>query len=196
MFIPCVGYVLTLRIGGNPLIGLPKFYGIAANDVQKFMSRRLNKMSDDDRVIIKSMYPEADFSSAPAARKSKRIKITQDMNALEKRVARMVNRHAQDCDNGAVDFLADVLQGGCQSGIEGELIYYTDTLRFYRRYQDEINAMLTEALQESGIESPAALFGDKWDNDDPLARDTLNQNLLAWFGYEETCRKFADALEA
>jgi hypothetical protein len=35
------------------------------------------------------------------------------------------------------------------------------------------------------------LFGDKWDKTDPLARDSGNQNLLAWFGFEETARMIA-----
>ena len=38
------------------------------------------------------------------------------------------------------------------------------------------------------------LFGDKWETDDPMALATFNQNLLAWFGFEETARRMADAL--
>ena len=38
------------------------------------------------------------------------------------------------------------------------------------------------------MHSPKDLFGDKWDDGDPFARDVLNQNLLAWFGFEETMR--------
>ena len=59
----------------------------------------------------------------------------------------------------------DVLHYGCQSGVVGELIYYSDTVR-----------------------APSELFGDKWDKEDPLAQDDYNQNLLAWFGFEETLR--------
>lgn len=36
----------------------------------------------------------------------------------------------------------DVLYHGCQSGIVGELIYYTDTVRFYKQYRSEINELL------------------------------------------------------
>lgn len=35
------------------------------------------------------------------------------------------------------------------------------------------------------------MFGDKWDEEDPLAQNTFNQNLLAWFGFEETLREVA-----
>lgn len=93
----------------------------------------------------------------------------------------------------------DVLHHGCQSGIVGELIYYTDTVAFYKQYRSEINTLLYELMYETGEYSPRRLFGEKWDKEDPLAQDTYNQNLLAWFGFEETLRKVAynfEALEA
>lgn len=37
----------------------------------------------------------------------------------------------------------DVLNYGCQSGVVGELIYYTDTVRFYKQYRQEINNLFT-----------------------------------------------------
>ena len=39
------------------------------------------------------------------------------------------------------------------------------------------------------VEKPMNIFGDKWDKEDPLAAEDFNQNLLAWFGFEETLRK-------
>ena len=33
----------------------------------------------------------------------------------------------------------DVLHYGCQSGVVGELIYYSDTVRFYKQYRQAIN---------------------------------------------------------
>lgn len=92
-------------------------------------------------------------------------------------------------------YITDLLEGGCQSGTEGSLIYYTDTLAFYRRFKTEIHDMLKELLSECGIASPAELFGDKWDKEDIFAEETTNQNLLAWFGFEETVRSVAYELE-
>ena len=43
-------------------------------------------------------------------------------------------------------------------------------------------------MEQTGIHSPKELFGSKWDNEDPLAIEDYNQNLLAWFGFEETLR--------
>lgn len=82
----------------------------------------------------------------------------------------------------------DVLHYGCQSGVVGELIYYSDTVRFYKQYRQEINELLYRLMKEMGSYAPSDLFGDKWDKEDPLAQDDYNQNLLAWFGFEETLR--------
>ena len=70
------------------------------------------------------------------------------------------------------NIFTDVLYHGCQSGIVGE----------------EINSLLYDTMNGTGLYSPSELFGDKWDKEDPLAQDTYNQNLLAWFGFEETLR--------
>lgn len=92
-------------------------------------------------------------------------------------------------------YIEDLMQHGCVSGMVGELIYYSDTLKFYEDYKQEIKSMLKEAMDETGFKSPAELFGDKWDDEDYFAEETQNQNLLAWFGYEETVRKIAYELE-
>lgn len=85
-------------------------------------------------------------------------------------------------------FGSDLSQGGCSSGMIGELIYYSDTLSFYQRHQDEIDAMLMELLSDCGYKSPEELFRG-WDEDDMFCRDTHNQNLIAWFGFEETAKR-------
>lgn len=110
---------------------------------------------------------------------------------LEKSVQSTINSYSLDYDNGAVGFLNDLMQGGCQSGMVRGLIYYADTVKFYKKHKDEINALLKETLSDTGIKSPAELFGDKWDAEDIFAEADLNQNLLAWFSFEETARNLA-----
>lgn len=88
-----------------------------------------------------------------------------------------------ECDG----YLSDLLQHGCGSGIVNSLITYHDTCQFYEDHKGEINELLKGSLHDTGL-SVSELFGDKWDNKDPLAMDINNQNLLAWFGYEETAR--------
>jgi len=124
----------------------------------------------------------------------KRINYNVCETKLDRKVASIINQHAPDYENGVQEYINDVMYGGCVSGIVGELIYYTDTVKFFRRHRNDINDMLKQTIEDCGT-SPAELFGDKWDQDDPLAMDTMNQNLLAWFAFEETAKKLADKLE-
>lgn len=121
--------------------------------------------------------------------KAKAKKLTvKTTNRLEAHVKAWLNENASGYEDGVVGVLHDLFQGGCASGFVGELIYYTDTLPFYRKYQQEISALIKEMQSDLGM-SISQLNG--WDQDDPLALDTQNQNLLAWFGFEETARELA-----
>lgn len=81
--------------------------------------------------------------------------------------------------------MEDLQQYGCISGMINELIYYDDTTKFFDKYKEEINELLSNLIDGTGL-SMQELFGDKFDNDDPLIVDYNNKNLLAWFGFEET----------
>jgi len=116
-------------------------------------------------------------------------KITGAKTKLERHVQNWVNEQ----DNGA-DVLKDLFHGGCASGMVGHLIYYEDTIKFFRTHRREISGLLSEIISETG-ESVETLFCDKWDKSDPLALEVNNQNLLAWFGFEETARKLANPNE-
>lgn len=120
-----------------------------------------------------------------------KTKIKGAETKLEKSVQATINQYAEDYESGAKGFLEDLMQGGCQSGMVIGLIYYTDTVKFYKKHKDEINKLLKEMLSETGYKSPSELFGDKWDSEDIFTEETLNQNLLAWFGFEETARNLA-----
>lgn len=89
-------------------------------------------------------------------------------------------------------YIKDVMQGGCQSGIVGELIYHNDTVAFFEKYKKDIINLVNESFENTGYKSFSELFGDKWDNEDPLAEEVHNQNLLAWFGFEETVYRIAN----
>ena len=54
----------------------------------------------------------------------------------------------------------DVLNHGCQSGVVTELIYYSDTVRFYKQYRQEINDLLYDAMSGTGLYAPSELFGE------------------------------------
>ena len=104
---------------------------------------------------------------------------------LQTEVESIVKEHQEGYDKPS-DFFNDLRQGGCVSGLIGELIYYSDTLAFYNRHKEAINELLTDSLEGSGLNNLSELFGDKWDKTDPLIMENNNLNLLAWFAFEET----------
>lgn len=107
---------------------------------------------------------------------------------LERNALRWLNE-SDDYANGATGRLADLMHGGCVSGTVGHLIYSKDCRNFLKYHREEINSMLAEQLEETGFTSPAELLRD-WDASDPLGMDT-NADRLAWFGFEQACRKVA-----
>lgn len=110
---------------------------------------------------------------------------------LERAVAEMAGERGEDC----AAFVKDVLSGGCANGTVGELIYYEDTVAFYQKHKKEIQKLVTELMRECGEDSPMGLFGDRFDSADPFCEDVENQNLLAWFGFEEALRTLANRIE-
>ena len=89
--------------------------------------------------------------------------------------------------------MEDLQQYGCVSGMVSNLIYYDDTNKFYDEYREEINELLSETLNMTGL-SINELFGKNFDSDDPLILDYSNKNLLAWFGFEETSNSLYEKL--
>ena len=112
---------------------------------------------------------------------------------LEKRIVTMIKYKLTDYDN-LESLLKDILYNGLQSGIVSDLIYYKDTLAFYKKYKKEIDVLLKDIMNETGANSPADLFGNKWDKEDFFIEDTNNRNLLAWFGFEEKLRELTNKL--
>ena len=74
-------------------------------------------------------------------------------------------------------FFSDLLCYGCQSGMIGKLIYYTDTHAFYDKHYYDIEEIRYE-LEES-LGEPLQPKGDL-------------KNWYAWMAFEETARKIAD----
>ncbi len=110
---------------------------------------------------------------------------------LERAVAQMAGERGEDC----TDFVKDVLSGGCINGTVGELICYADTCAFYVRHKRDIQKLVTELMSDCGEASMKGLFGDKFDNKDMFCEDYNNQNLLAWFGFEEALWTLANRIE-
>ena len=114
-------------------------------------------------------------------------------NAAETELERAVAGIAGERESE--DFIHDVLSGGCANGTVGELIYYSDTIAFYRRHKKDIQKLVTELMSDCGEDSMKGLFGDNFDAEDPFCEGDQNQNLLAWFGFEEALKTLADRIE-
>lgn len=90
--------------------------------------------------------------------------------------------------------LEDLQRYGCVSGMITDLIYYDDTNKFYDNYKDDINELLGDLLDGSGL-SIQEFFGKNFDNDDPLILNFSNKNLLAWFGFEESSYRIYEKIK-
>lgn len=125
---------------------------------------------------------------------SKLISEIAKENKLKADVVNILKRKVKDYDNDYKSLLKDILYSGLQSGIVSDLVYYSDTIKWYKKHRAEIKKMLYELMSSYGTNNLTDIFGNKWDQEDPFAEDTNNQNLLAWFSFEETAREIADRL--
>lgn len=113
---------------------------------------------------------------------------------LEKETLELIVSNADGYDSFE-SFLSDLLNNGCVSGMISELVYYNQTHEFAKSHSQEINELVHAHLSMVGFDSPAELFGEKWDKEDTLCLDNNNRNLLAWFAMEETAREIGISLD-
>lgn len=107
------------------------------------------------------------------------------MSELHKEVREIVLSHNDNPDE-IKNWLDDLNQHGCASGMVSDLIYYDDTCSFYDRHKKEISECIAIDLEECGLKSIGELLRD-YDTKDYLAESTHNKNLLAWYAFERTC---------
>lgn len=102
---------------------------------------------------------------------------------MEREVASELEEIATAYEEGLEGVLQDLSLSGCSGGMIGSLIYYVDTIAFYKRHEDEIDEYVAKFNFDSGL--PINQMFKGWDDKDPFARGTINRNILAWFGFEE-----------
>lgn len=122
---------------------------------------------------------------------TKNTKLKGAETKLEKHVQRWVNDFQAHGYENVQEILGN-LQNGCSSGIVSHLIYFSDTVKFFKKYKSDIATLLGDTMNQMGASGPAEIFGNIWDSSDPLASETNNQNLLAWFAFEETAFQLAN----
>ncbi len=151
-----------------------------SNVSRRIMNAEITKQLDDLLALIEDYTEEESIS----------VKL---FNAAESELERAVARIAGERESE--DFIKDVLSGGCINGTVGELIYTADCVAFYRKHKKDIQKLVTESMSDCGIDSMKGLFGDKFDAEDPFCEEDENQNLLAWFGFEEALKTLAERIE-
>ena len=107
------------------------------------------------------------------------------MNALEQEVKSICEEHASEYDSGMSGFMSDLQYGGCMSGLIGSLCYYSDTNKFYDRFESEIWDLIYECMEEQGQEN-CLTFIASLNGADNVGSNEQFKNLLAWFAFEET----------
>lgn len=123
------------------------------------------------------------------------IKNVKTESKLEEVVLAEIVEEIETCyENREEEFFEDLFRNGCISGMVSSLVYYTETQKFFKEHSEEINEMISETINSIGCDSLTGIFGDKFDKEDFLCLEQSNQNLLAWFGFEETARKIANKL--
>ena len=111
---------------------------------------------------------------------------------LEKYVTRWIEEKAAEREDGIAGALEDLMHGGCASGYVSELVYTADCVKFFEEHKREIGGLLAELLDDCGGTIGQMFDRAGWEKSDPLALEEVNQNILAWFGFEETARRLAE----
>ena len=90
----------------------------------------------------------------------------------------------EDAD-GKASYISDIVNHGCSGGSCSGLIYYSDTHAFTAKHMDEINEMLEDFRDNSGVNllAEADTHGDVF-------------NFLAWWSYECRAQEIQQELEA
>ena len=95
-------------------------------------------------------------------------------------------------ENEIKGFIGDLLNNGCVSGMVGSLIYYKDTNTFYDKYEEEIENLISEQMDNMGIDNRndyiKGLNGSS-------GNMTQQKNLLSWCAFEEMIRQINDKLK-
>jgi hypothetical protein len=76
--------------------------------------------------------------------------LKENASDLRSEVLDILENHIEDCENfeEVRGFMEDLRSNGCVSGMIGELIYYSDTKKFFIENIDEIQDYVNELMLE------------------------------------------------
>lgn len=113
-------------------------------------------------------------------------------NQLKKAVIEDIIDYAKDPEE-RFHYINNILNHGCISGTVGALIYYTDTTKFYQTHKEDIFNLAEELGNDIGYKGAVELFASLNGAKDVGSVDQ-EENLRAWFGFEEMVRIIANEL--
>jgi len=111
--------------------------------------------------------------------------IADNERGLRSAVAQILVDNADDDDDDLISYMEDVLNHGCVSGIVGDLIYYTDTIKFFDDNEEDIEDLIDEMKAEFGYKTRPQFIDSLNGSAEDIDQE---KNLLAWFAFEETTR--------
>ena len=91
-------------------------------------------------------------------------------------------------------YFKEVATYGCSSRIVVDLIFASETTKFFIKHKGEIKQILSDILREYGLSHPIELLGNDFDKDDLLCLKDNNQNLLTWFVFEKITKNIGSQL--
>ena len=109
-------------------------------------------------------------------------KVNQFNTKLEKRVINDLLNTGLSTEE-LKDHIKDIVQCGCISGIVPSLIYYSDTIKFFNCYRQEILSMLQDPGKNIYSEYTYLLNDKKY--------SISQKNDLSWFAYDNTVIRIA-----
>lgn len=165
---------------------------------KKLASKRITDIHKDNKshnvnIRVLSGYKKPMYSMGNLDTKKLLSQLAKETK-LKKDVITILTKKVNRYDNDYKSLLKDILYNGLQSGVISELIYYSDTTKWYNKHKVDIKILLKEAMYNFGTSNPSDLFGKKWDISDPFVEETSNKNLLSWFSFEEIAREISDRL--
>jgi hypothetical protein len=90
--------------------------------------------------------------------------------------------------------LEEVVKYGCVNGCVSSLIYYTDTIKFHDKFENEIWEMLYNEYQDFGYKNIPEYIASFNGSKDIGSIDQF-KNLLAWYAVENVARQILDEQE-
>ena len=90
--------------------------------------------------------------------------------------------------------IREITRHGCVSCIVSELIYYSDTVKFYDAFEDEIWNRLDAAATNIGSSDIISFIGTYLDTRH-IGSLTQFKNALAWWAVEDTANDLANREE-